>query len=120
MLHRVFTTVTVLIIGAHVVSAENWPQWRGPSLNGVSSEKGLPLRWSATENITWKLAMPERSGSTPIVWGEHVFLSVGEGADLALWSVDRDRGTVQQPGVSRHRHGRRAAARLFAQQHHRG
>ena len=39
------------------------------------------MRWSTTENITWKLAMPERSGSTPIVWGDHVFLNVGEGSE---------------------------------------
>ena len=51
------------------VRAENWPQWRGPSLNGVSAEANLPVRWSATENIAWKLALPSWSGSTPIVWG---------------------------------------------------
>jgi len=77
------------------VQAENWPQWRGSQLNGTSAETGLPVRWSATENVTWKLAMPERSGSTPIVWGDVVFVNVGEGAQLALWAVDRNRGTVR-------------------------
>ena len=76
-------------------AAEHWPQWRGPLLNGISGEKNLPVRWSTTENITWKLAMPERSGATPIVWGDHVFLNVGEGSDLSFWAVDRTRGTVR-------------------------
>src|SRR5579859_7755857 len=53
---------------------ENWPQWRGPALNGVSAEKNLPEKWSANENITWKLAVPSRSGATPIIWGDTVFL----------------------------------------------
>jgi outer membrane protein assembly factor BamB len=75
--------------------AEHWPQWRGPSLNGISAEKNLPVRWSTTENVVWKLAMPERSGSTPIVWGDYMFLNVGEGANLALWAVDRSNGTVR-------------------------
>ncbi|NBO65394.1 MAG: pyrrolo-quinoline quinone, partial [Acidobacteria bacterium] len=59
------STVMVLV----VTRAENWPNWRGPSLNGVSQERDLPVKWSDTENVTWKLAMPDRSGSTPVVWG---------------------------------------------------
>ena len=84
----------VMSLGASI-AAEHWPQWRGPLLNGISGEKGLPVRWSATENITWKLAMPERSGATPIVWGDHVFLNVGEGGELSFWSIYRTRGTVR-------------------------
>lgn len=72
--------------------AENWPQWRGPSLNGISPDKHVPDRWSTTENISWKLAMPAWSGSTPIVWKDRIYLNVAEGGDLALWSVDRARG----------------------------
>jgi outer membrane protein assembly factor BamB len=77
------------------VGAESWPNWRGPQLNGTSTESGLPVRWSVTENITWKTPMPERSGSTPIVWGDHVFVSVGEGPNLSLWALDRAKGTVR-------------------------
>ena len=71
----------------------NWPQWRGPSLNGVSTETGLPVTWSATEGIAWKLPMPSRSGSTPIIWGDLIFLNVAmeqsTGA-LELWAIDRN------------------------------
>jgi outer membrane protein assembly factor BamB len=80
------------------VQAENWPNWRGPSANGISNEKNLPVKWSATENITWKLPMPDRSGSTPILWGNTIFLNVAEGTKtsgaLSLWAVDRTRGEV--------------------------
>jgi outer membrane protein assembly factor BamB len=75
-----------------VVRAENWPQWRGPSANGLSSETNLPVQWSTTENIAWKLALPSWSGSTPIVWGERIFLNVAENGSLFLWAVDRNKG----------------------------
>ncbi|HTT61317.1 MAG TPA: PQQ-binding-like beta-propeller repeat protein [Bryobacteraceae bacterium] len=73
--------------------AENWPQWRGPSLNGISNEKNLPLHWSTTENIAWKLEMPAKSGATPIVWASNIFLNVADGDNLYLWCVDKTRGT---------------------------
>jgi len=75
--------------------AENWPQWRGPSLNGISGEKNLPVHWSATENIVWKLAMPDRSGATPIIWGDSIFLNVAEGPELSLWCVDKGTGAIK-------------------------
>jgi outer membrane protein assembly factor BamB len=76
-------------------AAENWPQWRGPSANGLSGEKNLPVHWSKTENITWKLDLPAWSGSTPIVWGDRIFLSVAEGRSLHLWCIDRTRGVLR-------------------------
>lgn len=76
------------------VAADNWPQWRGPQLNGVSTETGLPVAWDQEKNISWKLPMPDRSGSTPIIWGETIFLNVAEGDDLHLWAVDRNEGKV--------------------------
>src|SRR5258708_3792060 len=82
----------ILLLPTTVVLAENWPQWRGPNLNGVSNEKNLPLRWSTEENIAWKLAMPSWTGATPIIWGESIFLNVAEGNDLFLWCVDRTKG----------------------------
>ncbi len=74
------------------LQAENWPQWRGPSANGISPETNLPVKWSPTENIAWRLPLPSWSGSTPIVWGEHIFLNVAENGSLFLWAVDRNKG----------------------------
>ena len=95
MANRVLILTAAILCAAIPLSAENWPQWRGPRLNGTSNETNLPVTWSKTENITWTLPVPERSGATPIVWGDHIFLSTGEGADLALWSVNRNSGAVQ-------------------------
>jgi outer membrane protein assembly factor BamB len=86
--------LTLVFLGTVVAgpTAENWPQWRGPQLNGISGEKDLPLRWSKTANIAWKLALPAWSGSTPVIWGDRIFLHVADGNDLYLWCVDRTRG----------------------------
>ena len=93
---RVLLCVGVAAVaGLADLRAEDWPQWRGPQLNGTSAETGLPVRWSVTDNVTWKLAMPERSGSTPIVWGDVLFMNVGDGPQLNLWAVDRNKGTVR-------------------------
>ena len=73
--------------------SQDWPQWRGPSLNGTSTEKNLPLHWSTTENVAWKLAMPSKTASTPVIWGNYIFLNVADGDDLALWCVDKAKGT---------------------------
>ena len=95
MTKRFLHCAAALLFMAATVSADNWPQWRGPQLNGLSGETNLPVKWSKTENIAWKLPVPERSGATPIVWGDHVFLNIGEGRNLAVWSVNRNTGAVQ-------------------------
>lgn len=55
--------------------AENWPGWRGPSGDGISSEKNLPIRWSKTENIAWRKPIAGEGHSSPVVWGDRVFLT---------------------------------------------
>jgi outer membrane protein assembly factor BamB len=95
MTKHFLVVVPALLLATAPLAAENWPQWRGPQLNGLSAETNLPVKWSKTENVAWTLAMPERSGATPIVWGEHIFLNVGEGRNLELWSVDRGTGAVR-------------------------
>ncbi len=90
---RTFIALICIVLSAlAVVRADNWPQWRGPSLNGISTETNLPVRWTTTENIAWKLAMPSLTGSTPIVWGDRIFLNVAENGSLFLWAVDRNKG----------------------------
>jgi outer membrane protein assembly factor BamB len=85
----------VLAVLCRAAPAENWPQWRGPSANGISNEKNLPIRWNTTENIVWKLAMPTKTGATPIIWGNNIFLNVADSDDrLYLWCVDKTKGTV--------------------------
>ena len=57
---------STLLLGA-ARADDNWPQWRGPSLNGTSNSTGLPEKWSETENIKWKVKLPSWSGSTPAI-----------------------------------------------------
>jgi outer membrane protein assembly factor BamB len=72
-----------------MVSAEDWPSWRGPSGTGISSETNLPTEWSPEKNVAWKLALPGPAGATPVVWGNQIFLtSVNDAGELLLMSVD--------------------------------
>jgi outer membrane protein assembly factor BamB len=85
----------MLALAVVTLSAENWPAWRGPQANGISGEKGLPIKWSTEENVAWKLPVPSRSGATPIIWNDHIFLNVATAmttGDLELWAVDRRKG----------------------------
>jgi outer membrane protein assembly factor BamB len=86
--------ILITVLSAGLALADNWPQWRGPFLNGISSEKNLPTHWGTEENVAWKIALPTWSGSTPIIWGEKIFLNVAEGNDLYLWCLDRTKGEL--------------------------
>jgi outer membrane protein assembly factor BamB len=55
--------------------AGNWPAWRGPDGNGTCRERNLPLHWATNENVRWRVPLPDRGNSTPIVWGDHVYLT---------------------------------------------
>jgi len=76
--------------------AENWPGFRGPGRQGISNEKNLPTQWSATSNIVWKTAIPGIGWSSPIVFGDRVFVTTAtdEGASFRLLCLDRKTGTV--------------------------
>ena len=88
---------------------ENWPQWRGPSFNGTSDSRDLPLSWSETENVKWKVPLPSWSGATPIVWGDRVFVTspspAGSGPDAP---------TVKGTAGKRIREGRDLLLMCFA------
>jgi outer membrane protein assembly factor BamB len=98
MRRRVALTVVSLVAAAGVsLLADTWPHWRGPSFDGVSHETGLPVRWSATENVAWKLPLPAFSGSTPIIWNDTIFLNVATArstGSMELWTVDRTKQAV--------------------------
>jgi outer membrane protein assembly factor BamB len=73
------------------VLAENWPSWRGPKGDGISVETSLPAEFGPNKNMLWKLALPGPAGSSPVVWGEQIFLTSvdGQGQLLAI-SVGTD------------------------------
>src|SRR5215207_6787630 len=72
---------------AAVPASAHWPQWRGPRGDGSSDAKDVPVRWSATENVVWRTPLPGRSGATPALWGDKLFVSTPDGPDLFLYCV---------------------------------
>ena len=84
------------LFAAPVARAENWPGWRGPGGNGVSAEKPLPLHWDTTRNVLWKTRIPGEGASSPVVWGERVFLTAaeGQGTRRLVYALDRAGGKV--------------------------
>jgi outer membrane protein assembly factor BamB len=94
-MQRFWLSWTMTAFTVVALSADNWPQWRGPLLNGVSNEKGLPVKWTAVENVAWKVPMPSRTGATPIIWNDRIFLNVAlhdSSGDLELWCLNRSNG----------------------------
>jgi outer membrane protein assembly factor BamB len=75
---------TVLFAASAVtMSAENWPQWRGPGSQGISQETKLPAEWAPGKNIAWKVALPGNGHSSPVIWGDRIFLTTAiEGETL--------------------------------------
>jgi outer membrane protein assembly factor BamB len=88
--------ILMMSLTASAAASANWPAWRGPTGDGVSGEKNLPVKWSPTENVAWKLQLPQWSGATPVIWGDMIFLNVAEadGNHLSLWAVNRRDGSV--------------------------
>lgn len=88
--------LAMLVATSGAVASANWPSWRGPTRDGVSTERSLPVSWSPSENVAWKITLPQWSGATPIIWGETIFLNVAEsdGDELSLWALSRSSGEV--------------------------
>ncbi len=71
-----FATLTLsLLLSGQIVFSENWPNWRGPYFNGSSEETGFPTTFSKNENLAWKVQLPGEGASTPVVWGDALFLT---------------------------------------------
>jgi len=86
----------MIVVLAGLARAEEWPSWRGPRGDGTSTEAGVPIRWSAGENIAWKVPIPGKGHSSPIVWGDRVFVTTCLESEKkrVLLAVDRRDGKV--------------------------
>lgn len=102
----------VISLNPCIASAADWPGWRGPNGDGISSETEAPLQWSPTENVAWKSPVPGVGRSSPIVWGERVFVTTGDSTDNSrrVLSFERETGKLlwnvsvhQGPGGKMHR-----------------
>jgi outer membrane protein assembly factor BamB len=78
------------------IRAGHWPAWRGPDGTGVSPEKNLPLHWSTNENVRWRVPLPERGNSAPVVWANRVFVTqaIEKEARRTLMCFDRAKGKL--------------------------
>jgi outer membrane protein assembly factor BamB len=86
---------TVRLLETEGEAAAYWPRWRGPSGQGLVKKGGYPDRWSASESIKWKVPVAGRGNSSPIVWGDRIFLTTAYdgGARLALLAFRRANGS---------------------------
>ncbi|MEX2213928.1 MAG: PQQ-binding-like beta-propeller repeat protein [Phycisphaeraceae bacterium] len=96
MMPRLLTLFVLVVACAFATPAlaENWPHWRGPAFNGTSSETNLPVKFSKADNVAWAINLPGDGPSTPVVFGDRIFVSVAT-ADNKLIGVcyDRRNGT---------------------------
>ncbi len=90
--------------GAHGDSREDyWPSWRGPHDNGVATKGNPPITWSESENIKWKVKMPDSGESSPVIWGNKIFLQTAYPTEEQLpGSYDKEKyPTVSREGQRR-------------------
>jgi outer membrane protein assembly factor BamB len=92
---------TALAAASH---AEDWPQWRGPRLDGTSTEKSVPIHWSDSSNVTWKTELPGLGHASPVVVRDKVFTvsAVPETEERLLLCLERDTGKIswRQPVIT--------------------
>jgi outer membrane protein assembly factor BamB len=75
--------------------AENWPQWRGPDGDGTSRDTGMPVAWTEESGVVWKCKLPQWGNSTPIIWGDAIFLtSHVDDHDLLLLRISKKTGQI--------------------------
>src|SRR5262245_9420929 len=78
-----------------------WWQWRGPLASGVSTTANPPLEWSETRNIRWKVEIPGRGSSSPVVWADRLFLTTAIPAGIPGDAQHQPRGGLQPRGMHR-------------------
>jgi outer membrane protein assembly factor BamB len=88
----------ILLLFISLIFPQDWPQFRGPTGQGVSAERNLPLSWSETKNVRWKVAISGRGWSSPVIQGDRLWLTTAteEGRSLRAIAVDVNTGAIQQ------------------------
>jgi len=90
--------ITLLaVLTAPPAASENWPEFRGPSGDGHTSVTGLPLKWSPTENIAWKTPVHGTGWSSPVIWGDQIWMTTAEekGKELYAICINRKSGKIE-------------------------
>lgn len=102
-MHSKLIVAALLGCSAFSLTAANWPSWRGPNQDNTSPESHFPTAWSRSDNVKWRTPLPEAGNSSPIVWGDTVFLTqaVRDGRERTLMAFDRATGKLRwQQGVT--------------------
>ena len=91
-----FLLLLAAIVLVRSAQAENWPAWRGPRGDGTSDERNVPTRWSGTENVAWKVAVPGVGHASPIVWEDSIFVvsCLEDSQERILLRFDRPSGRL--------------------------
>ncbi|MGB7344933.1 MAG: PQQ-binding-like beta-propeller repeat protein [Pirellulaceae bacterium] len=91
---RVLATVSLVVCSGANSRADNWPQWRGPSGDGVAISGDPVTSWGADKNVKWRVDLPEAGNSTPIVWGERIFVTqpLSDSKERSLLCLERSTG----------------------------
>lgn len=91
-LQRTLAAAAAVALCGAAASAEDWTTWRGPNLDGVSTEKNVPVEWNgkAKKNVLWRTALPGSAGASPVVAAGKIFLTSADGEDLVLLALDLD------------------------------
>ena len=88
---RTLRNTLTLLLGILILTAtgfaDNWHQWRGPNNDGISQETDIPVQWSKTENVRWRLQLPGEAAATPVVWEDKIFITSAEGDALVLMCI---------------------------------
>jgi outer membrane protein assembly factor BamB len=95
-----FVALTVALFSFGALAQTNWPNWRGPDLNGIAADATPPLTWSETENIKWKTALPGDGQTTPIIWGDRIFLQAA--IPLTEETTDFDATRATRPVIGKY------------------
>ena len=93
-----FQIILIFLFVSAPIMAEDWPEFRGPTGQGHSTEQGLPLTWSETKNVKWKIPIPGKGWSSPAILGDRIWLTSAteEGKSLRAICLDRNTGAITQ------------------------
>src|SRR5271166_2823405 len=82
MIRRLFALLAAFVLASGAVaSADDWPEFRGPTGQGIVTQGSVPTEWSATRNVVWKQAIPGTGWSSPIVWKGRIYLTTAVPAE---------------------------------------
>jgi len=75
ILESILFSVGIVLVITSCSSNNNWPQFRGPDADNISIETDLPVEWNSEQNLLWKYKIPGKGWSSPIIWGDKVFIT---------------------------------------------